>query len=173
MSKEKGKSHPFAGHLNETEEILWMSAQVDTTLWVALKKSFPILVMIPFIFVIGMIIDAVFKLVFKSRSQISDTFYLVLVFSIVMTFFMMLWFNVKEGRSARVYAVTNERLLYRDQQAVMTWPLEEIVSISVIHDGQESLSFGPLYPLWLNIDDATAVKQIIEDARDQRDVNAA
>jgi hypothetical protein len=171
MSKEKSKSHPFAGHLRDTEDIIWMSAQEDTTLWTALQESLPILAIIPGVIVVMVIINYVMDFILTTKYKISDTFYLVMVFSIIFTFFVKLWLNFRDGQSQRVYGVTNERLLYRNEQTVMTWPLEELLSVSVIKDGQESLSFGPLYPIWLNVNNAAAVKQIIEEARAERQLS--
>jgi hypothetical protein len=168
MSKEKSKLHPFAGYLHETEEVLWMREQNDTSIWVALRKSLPILGLTPIVMVGLFFYSHVANIIFTTGFKVSNTFYLIIAASMIGTFFIMFWQNVKEGRSERVYAVTNERLLYRQQQTVTAWPLENVISVSVITDGQNSLSFGPLYPIWHNVENAAAVKQIIEEAKAQR-----
>src|SRR6187551_1995801 len=55
--KVKGKSHPFAGHLRPTEEVLWMSAQARPSAWYQLASIGTIVVVIAVSVGIGIMSD--------------------------------------------------------------------------------------------------------------------
>jgi hypothetical protein len=164
--KEKGKSHPFAGHLRPTEEVLWIVSQEGSSPWVALRQSQEALMRWGVVWAFLLIMFAIFKVM---NAPISQTFYFAISVSLLGTMMFLGWRTFKDQSRGRAYAITTERLLYRDPQSVSAIPLEEISILNIISEaGQEGLSFGPLFPIWFNIKEAEHVKVLIHDAREKR-----
>lgn len=166
MSKEKGKSHPFAGHLQDTEEILWMATREDGVSWQQALRAGISLVIVATIFVL-------FLLTTKRSTAVDDLIILIVVVFIILFLCvpavgLLIWLMARaEHPAPQVYAVTSERLLYRIEEEVKTIALDNIRSVSVFpgRGTKGTLSFGPEFPMWADVENAVAVKQLIEAAK--------
>jgi hypothetical protein len=70
----------------------------------------------------------------------------------------------------RAYAITNQRLLYRNRKNVSALPLEHVPSVSLFlgDGGKGTFSFGAMFPMWPDVDDAIRIKHLIDDAQKKR-----
>jgi hypothetical protein len=172
MNKEKKKSHPFATHLRETEEILWISAESNV---ISRQRALRMTIGLDIIFTVFII------LMIAIRGYFSD-FEIMAVISIALVSLVlvapiaaiMVFFVIRtQNRTRQIYAVTNERLLHRMEGDVKTIALEALPPISVFQSDHSkgTLSFGPFFPMWPDVENAATVKKIIEDAKAQRTVN--
>jgi hypothetical protein len=168
--KEKGKAHPFAGHLRPAEEILWMSSEFrDSALWQMAWTAEGRAVISMIVFSVGILL--MIGLATMPPAVLVAVALAVLVLSTAPV--LVIWGvrrAFKVSPNTRVaHAVTTERLLYRSEQTVLDLPLEQVGHIVLHQAGRRStLNFDPLFVEWSDIEDAASVKQIIEDARAKR-----
>jgi hypothetical protein len=172
--KEKGKAHPFAGHLRPTEEVLWMSVESRYgAFWrhacaTGNASYVPVFVTIAIVFLMFgwssmppfMLAIVVLTLVIAGSSMV-----------------FLVWGTQRliKGPASQItaYAVTNERLLYRSQDRVLDVSLEHIGDMLITrqNNNRATLIIGfrvfVNFVTWLDLDieAAAAVKQIIQDAR--------
>jgi hypothetical protein len=80
------------------------------------------------------------------------------------------WLFRRNTGPDRIYALTNERLLYRSKKSVIDIALEAVPSISLfMSDGTSgTFSFGALFPMWPDVEDAVRVKRLIDEAQKAR-----
>lgn len=170
--KEKGKSHPFAGQLNPTEEVLWMSAPTPSQPSTAKQQVLAmgaILLSVVVVLLVGVVSD---------KTPLFEKFAIVLTVSVIAGVAILVVFGVmwvfrrltQGGLAERAYAVTNERLLYRNGHNVASIPLEHLPSVSLFlgYDNKGTFSFGALFPMWPDVDDAIRIKHLIDDAQKKR-----
>jgi hypothetical protein len=168
--KEKGKSHPFAGHLNPTEDVLWMSAPSrPSTAKQQVLAMGAILLGVVILLLVGVVSD---------KTPLAEKFAIVVTVSVIagvaiLVVFGVMWVFRRLTRSnqlERAYAVTNERLLYRNKKNVLSIPLEYVPSVSLfLGDGDKgTFSFGALFPMWPDVEDAIRIKHLIDDAQKKR-----
>ncbi len=169
MSKEKGKSHPFAGHLRDTEEILWISARANTISWQrALYMGIGVDIAITIFIILMIAMNGYFR-----DYDVMAVVWIALITTLLCSpvAFVLVFTQIRtQHRTQQIYAVTNERLLYRIEQSIKTITLENIPAISVFQgsSAKGTLSFGAEFPMWPDVENTAAVKQIIEDAKAQR-----
>jgi hypothetical protein len=169
MSKEKSKLNPFAGQLRETEEVLWVAARANTVSWQrAVRMGLGIDIVIAVFIVLIMAIYQYLR--GYSFGAVMGIFVATLVLCIPVTCVIVFVAVRSIQRTRQTYAVTNERLLYRIEDNVKTTLLEAVTAISLFQGqgAKGTLSFGADFPMWPDVENAAAVKQIIEDAKAQR-----
>ena len=168
--KKKGKTHPFAGHLNPTEEVLWMSAPSHrSTARQQVLAMGAILLGVVILLLVGVVSD---------KTPLAEKFAIVVTVSVIAGVVILVVFGViwvfkrltRGGLPEHAYAITNERLLYRNKKAVSTIPLEQLPSISLfLGDGDKgTFSFGALFPMWPDVEDAIRIKHLIDDVQKKR-----
>lgn len=168
--KEKGKSHPFAGHLCSTEETLWLSSDFrDSTFWQQVQTAEGRAMISMIVFFVGLMLMV--GLAMMPPAMLAALALVVLVLSTAPV--LVVWGvrrALKITPNTRVaYAVTNERLLYRSEQTILDLPLEQVGNISLYQTGRSgTLNFGQTFVEWTNVENAANVKHIIEDARAKR-----
>jgi hypothetical protein len=169
--KEKGKSHPFVGHLRPTEEVLWLSASTVMSLRNRLMR-FGLLY-------IGVVVTlSIFFASAITPNNASEIFSVLIVVTSIVTalaiptfiIFMLYHYSRRNRPPERAYAVTNERLLHRRKADVVAMPLEHVPTISLFNgqNGRGTLSFGAFFPMWSDMQDAAQLKTTIEQAQKRR-----
>jgi hypothetical protein len=168
--KSKSKSHPFAGYLNPMEEVLWMSAPSQpSTAKQQLLAMGAILVGVVMMLLVGVVSD---------KTPLFEKFAIVMTVSIIagiaiLVVFGVMWVFKRLTRSTlpeHAYAITNERLLYRNKKHVSSIPLENLPAVSLFlgNGDKGTFSFGALFPMWPDIEDAIRIKHLIDDAQKKR-----
>lgn len=169
MEKEKGKINPFIEHLRPTEEILWLFLKARPTL--LSRIAAPGLFMVGFVglFIYGAT-DGLPDI--ERIKAVSLAIGLIVLIGTFVFIPMGIYALFKRGRSSnhlpeQAYAVTSERLLYRDKKNVTTIALEDLPPVSLFlgGGGKGTLSFGAMFPIWPDVDDAIRIKQLIDDAQ--------
>jgi len=167
--KEKSKAHPFAGHLHDGEEILWMSGPPSTQ-WRDLMALIPIRRF--YVISIGLAVLAILIAL-----VLSDSLHLIPMMLIatavalglglgpglIETGALMAYNRYTNPPQTEIYALTDQQVLWRRGDTVSTLPLEHVPSLSLF--GDRTLSFGAVFPMWSSLEDAQHVKHIIEQAR--------
>jgi len=168
--KSKGKTHPFAGHLRPAEEVLWLSSPAQPGAWNQLLILGGIIAVVAVSVGIGVMTD--------NDLNTDDRVKIVAVLgggSLALAVLYLLIRGViklftRNRPPERAYAITNERLLYRNKKDVSSIPLEKLPSISLfLGDGTKgTFSFGALFPMWPDVEDAIHIKHLIDDAQKKR-----
>jgi hypothetical protein len=163
--KDKVKSHPFAGHLRTTEEVLWMTSDLHLPEQQTHASRYALWGM-------GLLLGLI--LISSSRPVNTQLSLLIAcggASMLIILFGLALWLVSRKWATEEAYAVTNERLLYRRQNKVIAVPLEAVTRIKVytFQSSTGTLSvFGPYFPGWKHVEEVEHVKEIIEDAQKQR-----
>lgn len=169
--KNKSKSHPFAGYLRESEEVLWMSGQAPDS---ATRKQMVAMGVTIF----GVAAAVAFGLVsdgdMKSDEKLKIFLGVMGLTLVGILGWLLLWGLSRLIRGVRqperIYAVTNERLLYRSKKSVSSIALEALPPVSLFlgENNKGTFSFGAFFPMWPDVEDAITVKHLIDDAQRQR-----
>lgn len=169
--KTKAKAHPFSGHLRPREEILWMSAPSTPST----GKQQVIAVGVVLVTVLAVMVFALFsddKVPPEERMPILAVMMGIIVGLLAIWLVLRgLWHLITRSRlPERAYAITNERLLYRSKKDVSSIPLESVPSVSLfLGDGTKgTFSFGALFPMWPDVENAIEVKHMIDAAQKKR-----
>jgi hypothetical protein len=173
MSSEKAKkNHPFASYLTPDEDVLWMSSRVGQ---LALQRREVIYALLG---TLGLFVVTV--LMFARRATTTDNglpFLIHLAYEIspccallAMVFLPTLWLLNEKWPTDYDYAVTDKRLLYRYKDQVQTIRLEKLPPISLFPTGgtHGTLRFGEAFPGWYDLENATEIQRLIEEARQKR-----
>lgn len=176
--KEKGKSHPFAGILRPDEEVLWMTTipYKFQTFWQFVRSPLGIgIILVPLVY-IGVTLG-------RAGTEYGVAF--VLGFLVLYMGLMMLGWMVNRLLKERpvfiaAYAITNQRLLYRDHTITFDFPLEgpglviEISTPDTTRIPELSIKWadsqGRVTALWVqeDKDDIYALRALVESVRDKR-----
>ena len=176
FAKEKGKGHPFAGHLDDDEEILWISGLPGLE-WrdiyaVFSRRRFYVLSM-------GLAVLAMMTvLILKNSLHLMPVILVAAAVALILGIgpgliekgLLMAYDRYKNPPRSEIYALTNKRLLHRNKYDVISFPLEKLLPISLFSsDGKKgTLGFGSFFPLWTGLEDAAYVKTMIEQAQKRR-----
>jgi hypothetical protein len=171
--KEKnGKPHPFAGQLRPTEEVLWLSVPSQPGSSFLYQAGLYGVMLLVVAGIIGFSVLSDKSL--KTEEQIKIVSLAVGATAVVIVVILLvrgLYGLLTRNRPPeRAYAVTNERLLYRNKKNVSSIPLEHVPSVSLfLGDGDKgTFSFGALFPMWPDVEDAIRIKHLIDDAQKKR-----
>jgi len=170
--KREDKLNPFASDLRPKEEVLWFSVPKQPRLgfWYQAILYLVVLAVIGGIIGFSVISDTSLR----PQEQMNIVGLVVGGVGAIMLVILLiqgLYRLFTRNRPAeRAYAVTNERLLYRDKKNVASIPLEHLPSVSLfLGDGNKgTFSFGALFPMWPDVDDAIRIKHLIDDAQKKR-----
>lgn len=170
--KTKGQTHPFASELRPKEEVLWFSVpkQPGAGFWTQAALYLVVLAVIGGIMGFSVISDTSLQ----PQEQINIVALVVGGTAVVMVIIILIRgvyaLFTRNRPPERAYAVTNERLLYRNYKNVSSIPLEHLPPVSLfLGDGNKgTFSFGALFPMWPDVEDAIRIKHLIDDAQKKR-----
>jgi hypothetical protein len=172
--KAKSKGHPFAGMLQPTEDILWISPPIPTR---TVTKPNGLITcgfyLVSYGLLIALIVSACVWVLILGNDVVA-TIPMVLVAFIVICMVVMFIGELINQKPYTLedhfYAVTNEHLLYGTWETFNSLPIEKISKIELLErqQGRGILAFKEQFMLWPEIEDAAQVKAIIEEAKKRR-----
>jgi hypothetical protein len=163
--KSKGKEHPFAGHLQEGETVLWVhttKSPLPSSGYLIGGYVLLMLILVP------LLISAEQMAVNHPEFRLKE--FAIFIRVVILGYWIAasayyVWFVFRPFTYA--YAITNQRLLYRRLDHVQSLALIDIPQIELLSVKRSSgtLSFGKRFPQWKRIKKAPQVVKIIEKAR--------
>ncbi len=172
QEKAKGQKNPFADEIRPTEQVLWLFAPAQAG--ISFLYEFFL-----YLFILAVVGGVIAYSVTTDRSLdqqeqieiitvvVGATAAIIVVIALIRGLYRLV---TRNRLPERAYAVTSERLLYRNKKNVSSIPLEHVPSVSLfLGDGNKgTFSFGALFPMWPDVDDAIRIKHLIDEAQKKR-----
>lgn len=172
QEKAKGQQNPFADQIRPTEQVLWLFAPTQPRLSFLYEFFLYLIILAVIGGIIAYSVSTDRSLDEQERIDIimvvvGGTAAAMAVIAVIRGLYRLV---TRNRLPELAYAVTNERLLYRNKKNVSSIPLEHVPSVSLfLGDGSKgTFSFGALFPMWPDVEDAIRVKHLIDDAQKKR-----